>query len=125
LPTRIFTVPDFDRFARKAKIDDAALVEVIERAERGIVDADLGGGLVKLRVPRAGQGRSGGFRTIVALVVGTRAFFLFGYAKNDSPNIADTTEESLKITAADLQKSTDAEIVALMASGRFREIKRP
>ncbi len=52
VPTRIFTVPDFDRFARKARIDDAALVEVVVRAERGIVDADLGCGLVKLRVPR-------------------------------------------------------------------------
>ena len=45
----------FARFARQEKIADAGLREAIERAERGLVDADLGGGLIKQRV--AGEGR--------------------------------------------------------------------
>jgi hypothetical protein len=31
----------------------------------GLFDADLGGGLFKKRIARQGQGKSGGFRTLV------------------------------------------------------------
>jgi hypothetical protein len=54
---------------------------VIERAERGIIDADLGGGLIKQRVARPGQGRSGGFRMIVVYRTKERAVFIYGFAK--------------------------------------------
>ena len=54
----------------------------MERAERGLIDADLGGGVVKQRVARPGQGRSGGYRTIVLYRSGTRAIFAFGFAKS-------------------------------------------
>jgi hypothetical protein len=54
---RIFKVKSFARFARGERIADASLCEVIERAERGLVDSDLGGGLIKQRVARKGQGR--------------------------------------------------------------------
>jgi len=40
-------------------IDDR-LCEAVERAESGLIDANLGGGLIKQRVARLGQGRSGG-----------------------------------------------------------------
>jgi hypothetical protein len=56
----IYKLKTFARFARSEKIADKSLVEAIERAERGLVDADLGGGLIKQRVARKGQGRSGG-----------------------------------------------------------------
>lgn len=55
----------FERFARKQRIMDVALIEAVRRAERGQIDADLGGGVIKQRVARAGQGKSGGFRTII------------------------------------------------------------
>lgn len=61
------------RFARKQRIADSSLREAIARAERGLVDADLGGGLIKQRVARSGQGRSGGYRMIVAYREGNRA----------------------------------------------------
>lgn len=72
----------FGRFARKERLSAAALCEAVQRAERGLVDADLGGGVVKQRVSRPRQGRSGGYRTIVLYRPGTRAVFAFGYAKS-------------------------------------------
>ena len=63
---RIFKTKWFARFARHEQIMDAGLREAIERVERGLIDADLGGGLIKQRVARRGQGRSGGYRTIIA-----------------------------------------------------------
>ncbi len=124
MSTRIFTVPDFIKFVKKERIADAALVDAIERVERGLVDSYLGGGLIKLRVARPGQGRSRGFRTIVACSLGARAFFLVGYGKNDLDNIGDTTLARLRLIAEELQRLTDDELDSLTASGTMREIAR-
>jgi hypothetical protein len=58
---RIFKTKVFVRFARGQRITDRDLREAVDRARRGLIDADLGGGVIKQRVARAGQGRSGGF----------------------------------------------------------------
>lgn len=84
---RIFKTKWIARFVRRERIDDEGLKEAIARAERGIIDADLGGGLIKQRVARPGQGRSGGFRMIVAYRTEDLAFFLYGFAKNERDNI--------------------------------------
>jgi hypothetical protein len=77
----------FARFARHEGLSERSLREAIERAEQGLVDADLGGGLIKQRVARQGQGRSGGYRTIIAFRVKNRAVFLYGFAKSEMENI--------------------------------------
>ena len=77
---------------------DAALCHAIDRAMRGLIDADLGHGLVKQRVARPGQGRSGGFRTVLAYRAAERAVFLFGFAKRDRANLEpDELEELAKV----------------------------
>ena len=75
------------RYARRERITDRSLREAIERAGRGTIDADLGGGIIKQRVARSGQGRSGGYRTLIAYRSGTRAVFLYAFAKNERENI--------------------------------------
>src|SRR5277367_5120463 len=77
----IYKLKPFARFARSENIDDENLVEAVERAGRGLVDADLGGGLIKQRVARKGQGRRGGYRVMVAIRSADYAVFLFGFAK--------------------------------------------
>lgn len=124
MPTRILLTAEFDKFARKAKISDAALVDAIKRAEVGLVDADLGGGVVKLRIARPGQGRSGGFRTIVALMVGSSAFFLYGFAKNDMDNIGPVALEDYKDIAQVFQALPDDQLTAAIEAEIFREIER-
>lgn len=84
---RVFKTKWLARYARRERIADRSLREAIERAERGLVDADLGGGVVKQRVARAGQGRSGGYRLLVAYRAGHRAVFLYGFAKRERENI--------------------------------------
>jgi hypothetical protein len=86
---RVYKIKGFARFQRSERILDSALVETILAAERGLVNADLGGGLIKQRVARPGQGKSGGFRTLIAYRRGERAVFLFGFAKNERANIDD------------------------------------
>ena len=85
---RIFKTKWFARFARGEGIRDAALCAAIEEAARGLVDADLGGGVIKQRIARPGAGKSGGFRTIVLFRVGANAFFVYGFAKSQRDNIS-------------------------------------
>ena len=49
---RVFKTKEFVRFARKEKVGDGDLCAAIERAERGLIDAALGGGLIKQRIAR-------------------------------------------------------------------------
>ncbi len=84
---RIFKTRWLARFARRARIADDSLREAIERAGRGTIDADLGGGIIKQRVARSGQGRSGGYRMLIAYRAGTRAVFLYAFAKSERDNI--------------------------------------
>ncbi len=90
---RIFKSRWFQRFARKEGIADAALCEAIVRAEKGQIDADLGGGVIKQRIARPGQGRSKGCRTIILFRRGAKAFFVYGFAKSRRANINDDEEQ--------------------------------
>lgn len=119
---RIFKTKWVARFVRRERIDDASLKEAIERAERGIIDADLGGGLIKQRVARPGKGRSGGFRMIVAYRTEDRAFFVYGFAKNERENIDDNELEALRVIAADMLVRNDAALERAKAEGEILEI---
>lgn len=86
---RLFKLRAFARFQRREGIADKTLAKAVRGAEDGLVDADLGGGLIKQRVARPGQGKRGGFRTIVAYRRGRRVVFLFGFAKSERENLDD------------------------------------
>jgi hypothetical protein len=86
---RVYKLKAFARFQRREQIADKALWNAVKSAEDGLVDADLGGGLIKQRVARPGQGKSGGFRTIIAYRRGDRAVFLYGFAKSERENLND------------------------------------
>lgn len=122
---RVFAVKDFQRFRRKERIKDEDLCEAIERAERGLVDADLGGGLIKQRIARSGQGRSGGYRSIIAYRQGDRAVFLFGFSKSKRANISQADQKDLADYGAYLLTLDDAGVGALFADGTMFEINYP
>lgn len=110
------------RFARTSGIDDALLVEAIERAERGLIDADLGGGVIKQRIGRPGQGRSGGYRTIIAIRSGDRAFFVFAFAKNERDNIHQSDLRNLRDVAAKWFATDPSDIARAIEAGEIEEI---
>ncbi|WP_183754880.1 type II toxin-antitoxin system RelE/ParE family toxin [Pseudochelatococcus contaminans] len=120
---RIFLTRGVERFARRQRIADASLGEAIERAERGIIDADLGGGLIKQRVARPGQGRSGGFRMIVAYRAAGRAVFLYGFAKSDRDNIDDDELEALRTIGANWLAASADLVGQAIEDGNLKEIE--
>jgi hypothetical protein len=120
---RIFKAKTFVRFTRRERITDARLRAAIEQAELGLVDADLGGGLIKLRVARAGQGKRGSYRMLIAFRSRLRAVFLFGFAKNELDNIEDDQLATLRETAA-LWLAADAQkIVRAVNDGLLIEVR--
>jgi hypothetical protein len=119
---RIFKTKGVGRFAQHERIADDSLKEAIERAGRGIVDADLGGGLIKQRVARRGQGRSGGFRMIVAYRVAWRAVFLYGFAKNDRDNIKDDELQTLQTLGANWLEASDDIIAQALDAEDLQEL---
>lgn len=120
---RVFKNAWFQKFARKEKISDAALCEAVARAERGLIDADLGGGVIKQRVARPGAGRSGGYRTLLLFRAGTRAVFTFGFAKSDRDNIDADDERTLKAAAKVVLALSEAEMDRLVAMNEFEEVR--
>ncbi|MDR2154698.1 MAG: type II toxin-antitoxin system RelE/ParE family toxin [Burkholderiaceae bacterium] len=119
---RIFKTPGVKRFASRERITDASLKAAIERAGLGLIDADLSGGLIKQRVARAGQGRSGGFRMIAAYREARRAVFLYGFAKNDRDNINDDELESLRTIGAHWLAASPAVVEQALTDGDLQEI---
>ena len=85
----------FDRWARREGLSASSLCAAVREMSDGLVDADLGSGLVKKRVARPGQGKSGGYRTLVATYRASRWVFEFGFAKKERGNIVKDEEEAL------------------------------
>ncbi len=119
---RVFVTRWFQKFARKEKLAEGQLCAAVARAERGLVDADLGSGLIKQRVARTGEGRSGGYRTLIAYRSKGRAIFLFGFAKNERGNIGADDLEDLKKTAALFLAFGQDQLKQAIAAGELKEI---
>ena len=120
---RIFKNQWIAKFAKKHKISDSELLEAVERADNGLIDADLGGGVIKQRIARQGQGRSGGYRSLIFFRRGERAFFMTAFAKNDRENITDKELAELKKAAAIILAMTETDIEQAKSNGTFTEIR--
>jgi hypothetical protein len=119
---RVFKTRVFARFARKERLTDECLCEAVERANRGLIDADLGGALIKQRVARPGQGRSGGFRVIIVWRRRDRAVFLHGFAKSERANISARDLADLKDLATMLLGYSDQQIGTASIKGELTEV---
>ncbi len=120
---RIFKTKKFQRWARKEKVTDTQLKDVIGEIEEGLIDADLGCGLIKKRVAKSGQGKRGGYRTILAFRHQDRAIFLFGFAKNERANLDETEKDVYKNLATDLLSAPTQQLVKMVKTGLLIEVK--
>ncbi len=120
---RIFKNAWFKRFVRRKKINDQALKEAIARIAEGYVDADLGGNVLKQRIARPGQGRSGGYRTIIIFRHGDKAFFVYGFAKSEKENLDKDEITIFKKSAKALLDLSDEQIKKLIENEGLTEVK--
>ncbi len=119
---RVFRTRHFTRRMRKTGLADTALLAAVDEMARGLIDADLGGGVVKKRIALPGRGKRGSTRTIVATNRGNRWFFVYGFGKSEQANISATELEALQLLAADLLRRSVAELDRAVECGELQEI---
>jgi hypothetical protein len=120
---RIFKTKWFARFARQEDIDDVKLIDAVQNIENGLIDADYGGGLIKQRIARDGEGKSGGYRGIIAFKSETRSIFVFAFSKNNKDSLTRTEVTAYKKAAAIYLKMTDAQIDLAVEKEELTEVK--
>jgi len=119
---RIFKNTWFTRFADKEGITDGELREAVNRLEAGQTDADLGGGVYKIRLARPGEGKAGGYRVIVFFRSEERAFYEYGFAKSDRANINQKELKMLKRAAKKYFSMTPDQLRERIEQGKLVEL---
>ena len=119
---RVFKEKGFSRFQRKNGIRDEALCRAVRDAAAGLIDADLGHGLIKQRVARANQGKRGGYRTIIAYRAKQRAVFLFGFAKSRRANLDPDELQELAKRGAVWFTASNTVIDRAIATDELKEV---
>ncbi len=118
-----FKTKAFARFADRVGLEDAALCEAVRRAERGLVAADLGGGVIKQRIARKGAGRSGGFRTIILFRRSRLAFFVHGFAKSQRANLRQDELRAFRLLARQYLALDRAGLAAVATVGAIIQVE--
>ena len=118
----VYTTRWFDRWARKQGLTTLSLCAAVREMRAGLYDADLGGGLLKKRIARIGQGKRSGFRTLIATNKGTRWIFVYGFPKNERSNIDKDEEDALKQLAAHLLALTSQTLDQAECAGELMEV---
>jgi hypothetical protein len=120
---RIFKNKAFTKWAEKEGMNDDALQIAVDEMERGLIDADLGGHLVKKRVAVGGRGKRGGVRTLLAYKSGDKAFFMYGFAKNARANVSTDELKALKHLAKELMNYSDKTLTKAIQHGALIEVE--
>jgi hypothetical protein len=119
---KVYKTKEFARLARKAGVSGRSLREAIVRAENGLIDATIGKFLIKQRIARQNEGRSGGFRTIVFHRHGDRAVYLHLFAKNAQGNLTAAEVSAYREFAGHLANLTAEQIRKLVEQRKWIEI---
>jgi hypothetical protein len=113
----------FVRWARSEGLSDEVLCVAAREIEAGLVNARLGGFLIKKRIAKGGRGKSGGLRTIIAHRQGKRLIFLFGFAKRQRGDIEDDEKKALHKLADVYMAKSDKELDDLVKQKILFEVR--
>jgi len=119
---RVFKNKWFQKWAAKEGLSDEVLLAAVEEMEDGLIDAELGGHVVKKRVALPGRGKRGGSRTLVVYQQSNKAFFVYGFAKNERANISVKQLKVLKLLATQLLGYTNPALVKATKAGELIEV---
>jgi hypothetical protein len=119
---RIFKTRWFGRFARRESLSDQKLAESVREIEEGLHDGDLGGNLIKKRLARAGEGKRGGYRSIIVYHAGRRAVFLYGFAKSNTGNLSPDELREYQKAAREYLRLNEKEIGKVLEEVNYEEV---
>ena len=118
----IYKTRSFARWVKREGLADSDLCDAVVEMQKGLIDARLGGGLIKKRVARSGHGKRGGYRVILASNLGDRWVFMFGFAKNERDNVDDDELRLMKRLASAFLEMDDRLLRQALTSGEILEI---
>ena len=72
---------------------------------------------------RPGQGRSGGYRVLIAYRARTRSVFLFGFAKSERDNIDDDELATARDIAKEWLEADATALTRAMGDGLIQEVE--
>jgi hypothetical protein len=120
--TKLFKTRQFAHWMTKTELTDVLLLTAVCEMEQGLIDAELGGGIVKKRIALKGKGKRGSTRTLIATNKHNRWFFIFGFEKNERANISDKELKYLKQLANSLLKNSDSDLLIALENKTLLEI---
>jgi hypothetical protein len=121
--SQVFVTKTFARWMRKSQVTDLDILGATEEMVQGLIDANLGGYLVKKRVALRGRGKSAGARTIVATKFEQRWIFLFGFEKNERSNIDANELKVLQELASSLLDLDQQAIASAVSAGQLFQLQ--
>jgi hypothetical protein len=107
---------------RKTDLSNEDICAGVSEMITGLINAELGGGVVKKRIALPGRGKSGGARLLVATNKCSRWFFIFGFEKNERANIDRKELEALQEIATNLLGLDSKQLDAHVSNGSLQEI---
>lgn len=120
---RVFKTRTLCRSMKRSGLTENALWAAVLEMSQGLIDADLGGHVVKKRVALRGKGKRGGARTIVATKLAERWFFLYGFSKNERSNIDKDELRAVQEVAKDLLGFDDRQLGIALQAGEIVEVR--
>ncbi|HLB56578.1 MAG TPA: type II toxin-antitoxin system RelE/ParE family toxin [Coxiellaceae bacterium] len=120
---RIFKIKAFHRWAKSERVTDKMLKNAVTEIIKGLVEADLGAGLFKKRIARSGEGKRGGYRTLLGYRENKRSVFFFGFTKNDMDDVEDDQKKDLKYMSSYYLNISDCQIELFIKQGELIEVK--
>jgi hypothetical protein len=121
---RVFKTKWFQKWAAREGVGNEALLAAVEEMDDGLIDAELGGHVVKKRVALPGRGKRGGARTMVVYRHASLVFFVYGFAKNERANICNKELKALKLLATQLLGYTPPALTKAIKAGELIEVTK-
>lgn len=119
---RLFRIKTFSRWMTKSNLTDKDLLKAVVEMNQGLIDANLGGNILKKRISIGHQGKQGGARTIVATNFLNHWFFLFAFAKNEKSNIDKSELKYFQEVAKSLLELSSKQLDTLVKAKELTEI---
>ena len=120
---RIFKSKWFSKWAKKEKLTDKQLHKTICEMSDGLVGNDLGKSIFKKRIAIQGQGKNGGFRSLIAYKVKDKAFFVYGFSKSVKSNVSTNELKALQVLAENLLEHSDKTLKQLIELKELSEVQ--
>jgi len=121
---RIFVIKEFSKWAKSCGLTDDLLAKAVDEIELGLIDADLGGHLLKKRIATKGRGKSGSVRTLLTFSKDNRTIFMYGFEKNERANIDQKERKMLQELGKFYLSLNDTELEPRLKSRALREIRK-